>query len=165
MAIEIVYEVEDRSGDKATTAVKVGGNQVVANITEFAAAYATAVNAIIKGIIRSATAYFFPDISGLTGNVATPFSDVEHVGKFEFLTADGNRVKVNIPAIDEQLVEATTSDSLNQSQTDVAAFIAAMENGIAVSGGGTIQPCDIGESSLIDTIFAREAFRNSGARR
>jgi hypothetical protein len=53
---------------------------------------------------------------------------------------------------------------LNQAETNVAAFIAAMETGIAVTGG-TISPCDIGESSIVDTVFAREAFKNSGARR
>ena len=165
MPLQIVYEVEDASGDKASTEIKVGGNQVLTNVTDFAATYATAMNNIIRGIIRSAIAYLFPDISGLIGNVATTTSDVEHIGKFEFIAINGIRVKVNIPAIDEQLVEATSSDSINQSEVNVAAFLAAMETGIAVSGGVTIAPCDIGESSISDTVFAREAFRNSGARR
>lgn len=165
MALKIVYEVEDRSADKSTTEVKVAGNQVISNLNIFASGYATALNKIIGGIIRSATAYLNPDISSLVGNVASPFSDVENYAKFQFIALNGIRVELGIPAMDENLLGATTTDSIDQSQPDVAAFLAAMEDGLTVSGGDTIRPCDIGESPLENTVFAREAFRNSGKRR
>jgi hypothetical protein len=164
MPVEIVYEIEDADGDTGSTSVRVGGEPTIAGLNGFGAGWATALNNVIGGVIRSAVAYLLTDISGLVGNLIGANSDVEHIGKFEFLTAGGNRVKVNIPCLDEVTLGATTSDDLNQAAPSVAAFLAAMENGISVSGA-LIQPCDVGESSIVDTVFAREAFRNSGKRR
>lgn len=164
MAVEVVYTIQDKSGDEATTSVKLATNTPIASVNGFAVGFATALNNIIYGKIISAAAYILASISGLANNTIAAVSDVEHIGKFEFLTQGGDRVKVNIPALGENGVQAWGSDELNQAETNVAAFIAAMENGIAVTGG-TLSPCDIGESSIVDTIFAREAFKNSGARR
>lgn len=164
MAIEIVFQVQDASGTKGTTSVRVAGEPTLAGLAGFAVGWANALNNLIAGKIIGAAALIKANISGLTGNTIISVSDVEHVGKFEFLTAGGNRVKVNVPALAEQLLLATTSDDLNQSETNIAAFIAAMEDGINV-GGALIQPCDLGEDDVVATIFAREAFRNSGARR
>jgi hypothetical protein len=164
MAIEIVYEVEDRSGTMGSTSVRVAGTPTVVQLNGFGAGFATALNNIIGGVIRAAAAFFRADVSGITGNVASSASDVEHIAKFEFLTTGGNRMKVNVPAMDSNIIGGIGSDTLDQLNPQVAAFTAAMINGINVTGA-VIQPCDIGEDSLTDVIFAREAFRNSGARR
>lgn len=164
MAVEVVYTIQDKSGDQATTSVKLATGVPIALIQGFAVGFATALNNIIYGKILSAAAYILASVSGLANNTIAAISDVEHIAKFEFLTQGGNRVKVNVPALGENGVQAWGSDELNQAETNVAAFIAAMETGIAVTGG-TISPCDIGESSIVDTVFAREAFKNSGARR
>lgn len=164
MSVEIVYEIEDRSGTKGTTSIRVAGTPTVAQLNGFGAGYATALNNIISGVIRAAFAFFRVDISGLTGNSAISISDVEHCAKFEFLTDAGNRVKVNIPAMDSDIVGGTDSDSLDLAAPEVLAFTQAMTLGISVTGA-TIQPCDIGGDNIVDTVFGREAFRNSGARR
>lgn len=164
MAVEIIYEIEDSSGDSSSSSVRVADDTTLAGLEGFGVAWAQAMNNLILGVIRSATAYIKPAISGLTGNTIEGTADVEHIGKFEFLTEEGQRVKFNIPAISETITQTTTVDEINQAQTDVAALIAAMENGINV-GGALIRPCDIGEVFISDTVFAREAAKNSGARR
>lgn len=164
MPIEIIFELEDRSGDKSSTSVKVEDGHAAGTLEGFAVAWANAIDNFLAGVIRSAVAYIMGDISGLTSNTITETADVEHYGKFEFLTVDGNNVKVNIPCIAEGVVGAFTSDSLDLADPEVAAFVTAMEVGIAVTGG-TITPCDIAENDIVDTAFAREAFSNSGARR
>lgn len=164
MPIEIIYEVQDRSGSKATTSVQVPSNHVVTTLTGFAVAWANNIDDLMDGVIRTATAYLRMALSGLTSNTIASTSDVEHYGKFEFLTSNGNRVKINIPALNEVAILAYDSDDLNQGEPDVAAFIAAMEVGIAVTGG-TITPCDIAEDDITDVVFAREAFSNSGSHR
>lgn len=161
--IKLVFEVEDATGDKSSTSVNLVSTSTVALITGFAVGFATALNNLIAGVIRSAAAVVGVDISALTGNLVGANSDVEHIGKFEFLSEDGFRMKVNVPALSEVTLGATTSDSLNQAQADIAAFIAAMEDGINVTGA-LIVPCDVGESDITNVVFAREAFRNSGAR-
>lgn len=164
MAVEIIYTIEDASGDQATTQVRVGGTPTNAQLNGFGSGWATAINALIAGKIIGAVAKLLANISGLTANILSGNADVEHVGKFEFLTDAGNRVKINIPALSEIALGATASDSLDQSNANVAAFITAMETGVAVTGG-VIAPCDVGEDDIVEVVFAREAFRNSGARR
>jgi len=160
----LVFEIEDASGDKSTTSVQLVNTTTVVNATGFAVAFATALNNLISGIIRSCAAFLGVDISALTDNLMSDTADVEHIGKFEFLTDGGNRVKLNLPCLDEILVGTTTTDAINQSQADVAALIAAMEDGIN-AGGALIEPCDVGEDDIVSVVFSREAFRNSGARR
>lgn len=164
MATEIIFEVEDRSGTKATTSVHVGTGFSIATLTGFAVAWANAFDALINGVIRTATAYIRPIITGLTSNTIASTADVEHYGKFEFLTNGGNRVKFTIPCLNEVAILAYDSDDLDQSEPEVAALITAMTVGIAVTGG-TIVPCNVAEEDLTDCLFAREAFSNSGAHR
>lgn len=164
MPIEIITTIEDRSGDKATTSVYVLDASTVANLNTFAPAWATALNNFIFGKILSMIALILPTITGLTNNTLLDSSDVEHKGKFVFRAQNGIKLECNIPALDEAVVSAYSSDTLDQTNTEVAAFIAAMETGITVTGG-TISPCDIGESSIASVVFAREAFTNSGKRR
>lgn len=161
--LKLVYEVEDASGDKSSTSVNLISSTTIALATGFAVGFATALNNLIAGVIRSCAAVVGVDISGLTGNGVGVNSDVEHVGKFEFLSLAGFRVKVNVPALSEALLGATVSDSLDQAQVNIAAFIAAMEDGISVTGA-LITPSDVGESDVTNVVFAREAFRNSGRR-
>lgn len=167
MTVQIVYEVEDQSGTDGTTEVKIAGTPTIAQMTGFAVAYAEALNALIEGAIKRAIAFIRPDVGDLDGdeNVVDALSDVECIGKFEFATASGDRVKFNLPALDEAIAGTDdNSDSINTSGAEIEALVDAMLDGIAVTGG-TIAPCDIGGVSLTNLIFAREAFTNSGARR
>lgn len=164
MSTDLIMEIEDKSGDKATTSVKLPTGSSVANMTTFAVAWATAMNDFILGKILSVIAYALAPLVTIINNTILETADVEHIGKFQFITVNGNRVQFNVPALNEAIVLAYTSDELNQADPEVAAVIAAMTTGIAVTGG-TISPCDIGEGNISDIIFAREAFKNSGARR
>lgn len=165
MPIEVITTIEDRSGDKATTSVWVLDASTLANLNTFAPAWATAINNIIYGKILSIVARIIPTIVGLSNNTLLETADVEHKGKFVFRTnVTQTKVEVNIPCLDEAAVSAYGSDELDQTNPEVAAFIAAMETGIAVTGG-TISPCDVGEISISEIYYAREAFANSGRRR
>lgn len=164
MAIEIVYTIEDSSGTKGTTSVRVEDDVTVAGLNGFGVGWATALNNLIRGKILSAIAHLICNISGLTLNTITGGSDAEHLGKFQFVTATGTRVDCNIPTIAEFTVDADVNDEIDVSQVSVAAFLSAMEDGINVAGA-LIQPCDKGEESLTSLVFAREGARNSGARR
>jgi len=159
----IIYTVVDESGDEGTTEVNVPDSFSLAQFTEFGAAMATLLDAILAGRVTGADLCFNADISGLTNNAPAEFSDVEQVGEFVFVTADQTKVICNIPALDENTVTIVGSDDIDQSQADVAAFITAMITGIAVTGG-TIAPSDIGESDITTLRTARERHRSSGKR-
>jgi hypothetical protein len=103
------------------------------------------------------------DISSLTSNSLVADSDVEELGSFQFNTPDFRTVNINVPCIDESLVLAG-SDNLDQADSDVSAFVAAIENGIAVTGG-TIIPSDVDGQTGLEMYATREIFRASGKRR
>lgn len=163
LAAQVVYTVIDDSGERGTTSINVPVGFSLVQLTSFGAQMATLLDAILGGRVESAEVCFGIDISGLTSNAALSTSDVEEIGAFQFRTVDGLTVGVNVPCIDETKV-AGGSDELNQADTAIAAFIAAMEDGLA-TGGGTVAPCDVGEVDIISTDFAQERFRASGSRR
>jgi hypothetical protein len=164
MPIELIATVEDKSGDKGTTSIFVPTSTTLTQLNAFSPLWATALNDMIYGVIRSIQALYSASVAAITDNAGSLTADVEHVGKFQFRTVSGDFVNISVPCLDEGTIGGFSSDELDQTEAEVAAFIAAMESGIAVTGG-TISPCDIGEQSISTVIFAREAFRNSGARK
>lgn len=163
IAFQIVYTYADDSGDTASHAIDVPTTFNLGQYVEFGQGMAAFLDAIVHGVIRSAELTVNVDIAGLTNNTIVADCDVEEVGGFQFNTAEKRPVNVNIPALDETKVLAG-SDNLDLSDPDVAAFIAAMQNGIVVTGG-TIAPSDVDEDDIEDLVYAREQFRASGKRR
>lgn len=162
-ASQIIYTAIDDSGERGTTAINLPTGFSLAQFGEFAESMATLVDAILGGKVESAEICFGVDISALTSNTALSTSDVEEIGAFQFLTLGNFPVAVNVPCIDELLV-ASGSDDIDQSDADIIAFISAMESGISTAGG-TISPTDVAEDDIVTTVSARERFRASGTRR
>lgn len=165
MTVQLILEVADASGTKGTSEIKLAGTPTLAQQTGFAVAYSEAVDAVIQGEIENVIAFTRPSTATLADNTIDGNADVERIGKFEFITTGGTKVKLNIPALDE--VAANTddlTDDINVGEAAVSALYDAMVDGIAVTGG-TIQPCDIGGLSISNLVFAREGYTNSGKRR
>lgn len=165
MGVTLVYEiVGNKPAETSTTSVHLFDGSLLESLTGFAVAFATILNNVITGKILSAALVFDIDISGVSGNVAEVYSDVEEVAGFFFETeSQGNPVYLGIPSLIETVVLDETHD-LDQVATNVAAVIAMMEDGIAVTGG-TIRPSDIGEDLIDEVVYAREQAKNSGARK
>lgn len=161
-AIDLTYTIRDNKGKDATTSVKLDPGASLVDCQEFAEAQATALDAILYGRVQGAQVNVPVDVSGLTTNLSSGADDVENIGSFQFRTADGRPVIVNIPCFDESMVVAG-SDGINQSNPAVAAFLAMMTNGLSVTGG-TIIPCDVGEDDIVTVDYARERTRASGKR-
>lgn len=158
MPFEIIYTVYDAKNKSATTSVKVPTTFALADYIEFGQSMASLLGAIAAGNVRSADFCLPIDISGFTNNTVSPLSDVEEIGAFEFVTAEGNRVKLNIPGCPDGTT-ILDSDALDETDPQVAAIITMMEDGL----GGTT-PCDIGGDDVVDTLFARERSRSTGRR-
>ena len=163
LAPQIIYTAIDASGERGTTAVNLPDGFTLAQFGEFGAAMATLLDGVLGGKVESAEICFSVDISAFTSNTALSTSDVEEIGAFQFKTSDNLPVNINIPGIDETLV-AAASDDIDIADTDIAAFITAMETGF-VTTGGTISPCDVAETDIVSLTTARERFRASGKRR
>lgn len=163
LTVDIVYEYTDDSGDTAEQVVNLPQGFTITQFREFAQSMAQIIDVIVHGLISNASLRFSYDMSGLTANLATVSSDVEDVGAFVFNTNEGRLVQLNIPALDESFVIAQ-DDSIDLSDPTVAAFVAAMTDGLAVTGG-TIQPCDVAEDDIVSVESSRERFRSTARRR
>lgn len=159
---EVTVTIRDASGDKAQASFFVQGGFTLSQYNEMSADLANALDAVIGGVIDQMSLRLPVDLTALTGNTVGATSDVGDVGQFQFRSTENRPVKINIPGILEAVV-ASGSDDINQADTDVAAFLAAMEDGISTLAG-LIQPCNIGEDDIEVTEFARERFRNRGVR-
>jgi len=158
-----VFSYRDQANKTATSEAFFTTGLTLAQITEgLGEGLAPLIDAITGALITAINVLLSVDISGLTGNTVGALSDVEEVGEFIGTTAANRKVIINIPGIINTLSTAGTDD-LDQTDTDVAALISALEDGLAVTGG-TIIPCDIGGSDVVSVITARERTRNSGAR-
>jgi len=165
MAANLIYTiVGNKPGETSTTSLWLSDTNTLANLRGFGAAFATLLNNFITGKILSSALVFDVDISGITGNaVAETFADVEEIGAFQFVTEDGVRVSINVPAVFETAVVDLTHQ-LDLADARVDDLVTAIVDGIAVTGG-TVNATDVGSVDIDALVFARENARPSGARR
>lgn len=161
IAITVRFDFIDAKGATSFTKVRVPTGFTIAQYTEFVQAAGQLFANITTGRITRASFCFGIDLSGATiKGVPSGLSDVAQKAIVGFSTSvSGARTKLKIPAISEVLVVAG-SDALDQADPAVAAFLAAMENGIVVTGG-TVAPSDGREQDIVSTDYAREYFRTS----
>lgn len=160
----IQYQVKDNDNDSSNTGWYVPEGLTLAQYAEAAIEYAQVMFPFLFGVIQTVAKMKVPvDLSGLTGNVASADSDVEQVAAFEFLTPGGNTSKLNIPCLNE-LDMLDFTDELDTSDPNIAAIIAAMEDGLLVNAV-QVQPSNIADEDFIATLYARAETRNSGRRR
>lgn len=163
LTYEMTYTLTDVSGESATTSIHLPTAFSLAQFTEFGRAMADLVDNIVDGLVSRCELTLHFDVTAITSNLALPGINIEEISAFQFVTAAGRPVEINVPGTNELHVIAG-SDELDQSQADIAAFITAVEDGIAVTGG-TITVTDIDSEDVVATVYAREAARASGTRR
>lgn len=163
VAFEMIFTASDDKGKQGTTTVNLPRTFSLVDYTTFGAAMATVIDATLAGRVERAELCLGVDLSALNNNNAAVSGDVENVGHFQFTTVNGRPVKVNVPALDDSMVQPNSND-INQVTFPIQQFTDAMELGINV-GGTFIQPCDVGQDDIIDLEIAREEFRASGSRR
>lgn len=159
---ELTLQLTDEAANVATFQRYIPDGEVLSDIQEFQQAYAVLVDDSIGGIISKASLRVPVDISGVTQAAPTATGDVQDVGAFVFTTATNRKVAINIPGF-PQLKVAEASNDIDQADADVAAFIAAIKNGIAVTAG-TMTFCNKGEVDITEIVTAQEAARPQGSR-
>lgn len=160
--IAITTTVQDQAGKTSTVTEFVASGLTIAQIEEGAQLHAPKIGNIIGGIISRMEFCVALDISGLTGNTPAGTSDVEEVGEFVFVTAQGRDVVVNVPAINTTTSPAGSND-LDQTDPNISAFIDQMVTGVD-GGSGVFGASDVDGNDLTAVKFARERVRNSGSR-
>lgn len=159
MAIIAYYTVDDDKGDKSTIEIPIPSATTLSDVPLFVSAMGDLIEAIVQGGITAAGARIEVDTSGWT-DVASSVADVQEKALFVFRTALNNIKKVHLPTFPDLLFNAG-SDSVDLTDTDVAAFVTAMEDGIDLTGaGGTgiVQPSDYRDEDVDHLEKATEAW-------
>lgn len=161
LAVAVRFDFIDDKGKSSFTKVRVPTGFSIDQYGEFGVAMAQLIANISNCRITRASFVVGLDLSGATIKaVASGLSDIAQKALMGFSTVvAGLRTKLKLPALSEVKVNVG-SDTLDQADPDVAAFITAMENGIAVTGG-TVEPTDSRENDVITTDYARELFRKT----
>lgn len=161
LAVAVRFDMVDAKNKSSHTTIRVPSTFSIPQYIEFAQAMGQLISDISQAKIKRASFVVELDLSSATIKaVAGAFSDIAHKAYFGFNTiVSGFRSKMRIPALDETKVNAA-SDTINQIDTDVAAFMTAVENGIVVTGG-TISPTDARGNDIVSTNYAREVFRGT----
>lgn len=157
-AISCTFNFVDAKNKTSTTKVRIPVGLTIATITAFAQAAAQLFVDFSSCRLTSVKACVGIDISGLgLQTVAAAQADVAEKGYFGLRTAGNTYGKMILPTFAESLV-APNSDAIDTTDTDVAAFITALEDGIATTGG-TIAPVDLRDNDFVEVTEARELFR------
>lgn len=157
----ITYSVIDYKGARSNTRVKVPASVSLTDIGIFAVELGKLFIPLINGNIASLSYTINLDLAdlGSQGEI-TSDADVEEGARFSFQTAEGLATTLRIPTFDEALIQGTTRD-VNTADTDVAAFVTAMTDGIdlvSAGGSGTVSPSNVHGSDVVSLVKALENF-------
>jgi len=159
LAVAVRFDFIYAKGKTSFTKIRVPTGFTIAQYQEYGEAKAQLISNISSCRITNASLTFSIALGGLSlKTVAAAVADVSQKGYFAFASAvNGFFKRFRIPTFDEARVNAN-SDTIDTIHASVAAFQAAMENGIVVTGG-TIQPTTERVQSIVSLSDAREVFR------
>ena len=158
----LFYVVQDGNGDTSRIEIDLPTGTAIANVLSAVGAFGALLNPLLTGGLLSAGFTVEVDISGTWGPIAQLLSDVQEKAEFVVRTANGFLKRLNLPTIDESLfASGGSSTELDLADDDVAAFVAALEDGVTVNAT-VVAPVDSRGDDLVTVIKGRE---NWGKRR
>lgn len=160
--IEVYYTVQDGDGDKSTITIPIPSTTNLLDVPLFVQSMEPLLDALTNGGLVSAGFTVEIDLASSWPPFAAAISDVQEKAQFAFRTLGGWLKRIQIPTVLESIFgNGGASDQVDLANADVMAFVAAMENGIdltGIGGSGTVQPCDSREDDLTTLEYAVEAW-------
>lgn len=153
--------IADADGDKSVMPIDFSG-AFTGDIVGLAENAWALVNPLVNGQLVGASVTLEADISGFVNAAAAAISDVQEKAEFVFGTIGNEFLKrISIPTFIETLFTGSgAGKTVDVTNTDVAAFITAIENGID-DGGGTpveINPTTSHGEDLFGFVSAKQAW-------
>lgn len=155
MAISVVYTVSDAKGDQSTFSIPVPDGTSLTDLLDFAQDMTALLQPLINGALRDV--HFVIPVSFVSWPAASSLSDIQEKARFAFRTVNGFLKHLSLPAVVESIF-APGSRSVDLSDTDVAAFVTAMVDGITAASTNVIEPCDVRDEDLTELEAATEAW-------
>lgn len=173
MPITAFLRVQDAGGpngpETTVISVELPTATTPANALVAVRALATLIDPLTSGVIVGAGVTLEADLTGLSlDTVASVLADVQEKATFAFRTAAGKLKKISIPAFVETLFTGGGSGhDVDLTDTDVAAFVDAIETGIDLTlagGTGTVAPVDTNDSDVVSLESALQTWGKTRAR-
>lgn len=145
MAITLFYTITDGSIPAHTSKVEFPLHPSTSFDDAVAAIEAIwdLVNPLTAGRLVSAGFTVEADISAFTNPVALVLSDIQERAHFIFRTVNGFLKRIGIPAVAEGIFgSGGAADTVDTTDPDVAAFVAAMETGVNILPSGLVTVTD-----------------------
>lgn len=161
MAASIIYSYRDAKGNISTQEVNLSAALSTAQLTGYAQALATLLNAVTTGVITRVGVVISVALPGGLRVAPLVNSDVEEGAKFQFNTVSNFRTGFRIPTFSEALI-ATNSRAVDLENADVAALVNGIVNGLTI-GGTVVSPTDKRDSDITALVGANEQFLSSRA--
>lgn len=161
LSFSMLVSIQDAKGNQSTTELHLPSTITLAQAAGFATQLAPLIDAVITGAVtRIGLAASFTLPGGIRAAALTN-ADVEEGARFQFRTENGFRTGFRIPTFNETLI-ASNSRAVDLEDTDVAALVNAIEDGLTVSSV-LIEPTDMRDDDVVALVGALESFQNSRA--
>lgn len=154
MAISVVFTISDAKGDQSTFSIPIPSSVLIDDIADFAQALADLIEPLCNGALRDL--HFTIPVPFTPWAAAASISDIQEKARFAFRTVNGFLKHVSIPTAVESIFAAGSRD-VDLADTDVAAFVTAMVDGITVNTHD-VEPCDVRDEDLTELESATEAW-------
>lgn len=164
LATSITFNIRDQKNKSSRSVVRVPSTVSIANGSQFAQDFGQLLANANTGVITGAELTFSLDLSsgGLNAIVST-FASVTEKALFSFRSAVGGLFKrMLVPTLDETTAVIAGTDQIDETDVEIAAFIAANEDGVTITGPTVVQPQDRYGNDLVSTSVAREIFQSQG---
>lgn len=154
MAISVVFTVSDAKGDQSTFSVPIPSTVAIADIADFANGLAALIEPLCNGALRDL--HFAIPVTFTPWAAAASISDIQEKARFAFRTTNSFLKHLSIPTAVESIFAAGSRD-VDLANTDVAAFVTAMVDGITINTHD-VEPCDVRGEDLTELESASEAW-------
>lgn len=158
MTTNITISVEDGKSSNSIITIPLPAATAITDAVLFAQAIWPLIDPLITG--GNVVARVSQVVSGIASSNPLGSADIQEKAKFVFQSLAPFTKALSLPTfLETKMVPG--SDIVDTSDTDVAAFVTAMVDGLDLTGAGgsgVIQPCDIREDDLTALLAAVETW-------
>lgn len=153
----ITLSISDAKGDQSLVTIPLKSTTTVANAIDFAEAIIPLIAPLVNGVLRAAEVSI--PVSYTPWPAVASIADVQERARFSFRTVNGFLKHLSLPTFLEGLFSPGTRE-VDLTDTDVAAFVTAMTDGLTVNAT-VVEPSDTRDEDLTELEAATEAWGRS----
>lgn len=150
----ITLSISDAKGDQSLVTIPVSSSETVVNVIDFAEAIIPLIQPLVTGALRAAEVSI--PVAFTPWPAVASVADVQEKARFAFRTANGFLKHLSLPTFLESLFTPGSRD-VDLADTNVAAFVTAMVDGLSVNAT-TVEPTDTRDEDITELEAASEAW-------